>query len=65
MVFGKFTERAQIVLVEAQKESQYFKHGYIGTEHILLGILKECGFANRVLYISGITVDKVRNLIED
>ncbi|MDV4152257.1 ATP-dependent Clp protease ATP-binding subunit [Clostridium sp. AL.422] len=65
MVFGKFTERAQLVLVEAQKESQYFKHGYIGTEHILLGILKEGGFANRVLYISGITIDKVRNLIEE
>ena len=64
MVFGKFTERAQIVLVEAQKESQYFKHGYIGTEHILLGILKEGGFANRVLYISGITLDKARNYIE-
>ncbi len=65
MVFGKFTERAQVVLVEAQKESQYFKHGYIGTEHVLLGILKEGGFANRVLYISGITIDKARNLIEE
>ena len=65
MVFSKFTERAQIVLIEAQKESQYFKHGYIGTEHILLGILKEGGFANRVLYISGITADKVRKLIEE
>lgn len=65
MVFGKFTERAQLVLVEAQKESQYFKHGYIGTEHILLGILKEGGFANRVLYVSGVTIDKSRNLIEE
>lgn len=65
MVFGKFTERAQVVLVEAQKESQYFKHGYIGTEHILLGILKEGGFANKVLYISGITIDKARKLIEE
>ncbi|MGG7060186.1 ATP-dependent Clp protease ATP-binding subunit [Clostridium nigeriense] len=65
MVFSKFTERAQLVLVEAQKESQYFKHGYIGTEHILLGILKEGGFANRVLYISGVTIDKSRKLIEE
>ena len=65
MVFGKFTERAQVVLVEAQKESKYFKHGYIGTEHILLGILKEGGFANRILYISGVTIDKGRNLIEE
>ena len=65
MVFGKFTERAQVVLVEAQKESKYFKHGYIGTEHILLGILKEGGFANKLLYISGVTIDKGRNLIEE
>lgn len=65
MVFGKFTERAQVVLVEAQKESQYFKHGYIGTEHILLGLLKEGGFANKVLYINGITIDKARKLIEE
>ena len=65
MVFGKFTDRAQIVLVEAQKESQFFKHGYIGTEHILLGILKEGGFASRVLYISGITLDKSRKLVEE
>ena len=36
MIFGRFTERAQVVLVEAQQESQNFKHGYIGTEHILV-----------------------------
>lgn len=65
MIFGKLTERAQLVLVEAQKESQYFKHGYIGTEHILLGILKEGGYAKQVLYINGATIDKVRKLIED
>ena len=65
MVFGKFTERAQLMLVEAQKESQYFKHGYIGTEHVLLGILKEGGFANRVLYINGVTIDKARKFVEE
>ena len=65
MVFGKFTERAQLMLVEAQKESQFFKHGYIGTEHVLLGILKEGGFANRVLYINGITIDKARKFLEE
>ena len=41
MIFGRFTERAQVVLIEAQQESQNFKHGYIGTEHILLAIIKE------------------------
>lgn len=65
MVFGKFAERAKLVLVEAQKESQYFKHGYIGTEHILIGLLKEGGYANKSLYIQGVTVDKVRKCIED
>lgn len=65
MVFRKFNERAQLVLVEAQKESQYFKHGYIGTEHIFLGILKEGGYAKQVLYVNGVTIDKVKKLIED
>jgi ATP-dependent Clp protease ATP-binding subunit ClpC len=65
MVFGNFTERAQQVLVEAQKESQFFKHGYIGTEHILLGLLKEGGYARETLYNNGITVDKVRKSIEN
>ncbi len=32
MSYGKFTERAQLVIMAAQKESQKFKHGYIGTE---------------------------------
>ena len=64
MIFGKLTERAQLVLVEAQKESQYFKHGYIGTEHILLGLLKEGGYAKQVLYINGATIDKVRKLLK-
>ena len=49
MIFGRFTERAQVVLVEAQQESQNFKHGYIGTEHVLLGILKENGYAGQLL----------------
>ena len=65
MVFEKFTERAQVVFLEAQKESQYFKHGYIGSEHILLGLLKEGGFSNKVLYSRGLTIDKVRRVIED
>ncbi|MBU5455679.1 ATP-dependent Clp protease ATP-binding subunit [Caproiciproducens sp. MSJ-32] len=65
MVFENFTERSQKVLVEAQKESQYFRHGYIGTEHILLGILREGGYAKEVLYNNKITLDNVRRVIED
>ncbi|MBU3128603.1 ATP-dependent Clp protease ATP-binding subunit [Clostridium tagluense] len=41
MMFNKFTERAQKVLVYAQEEAEGLKHGYVGTEHILLGLLKE------------------------
>ncbi|GAB6168933.1 ATP-dependent Clp protease ATP-binding subunit [Clostridium carnis] len=65
MIFGRFTERAQVVLVEAQKESQYFKHGYIGTEHILLGILRENGYAGQILYANGVTIEKVKKIIEE
>lgn len=65
MPYGKFTERAQIVILEAQKESQNFKHGYIGTEHILLGILGEGGDANDLLVKYGIGKDRVKILIEN
>ena len=65
MIFGRFTERAQIVLIEAQQESQKFKHGYIGTEHVLLGILKENGYASQLLTTKGLTIDKVRGHTEE
>ena len=65
MPHGKFTERAQLVIIEAQKESQRFKHGYIGTEHILLGILAEGGEAKEILSKNGIEIDTVKELIED
>ncbi len=65
MIFGRFTDRAQTVLVEAQQESQSFKHGYIGTEHVLLGILKENGYSGQLLTNKGISVDKVRKITEE
>lgn len=65
MIFGRFTERAHIVIAEAQKESQYFKHGYIGTEHILLGIIKEGGYATEVLKSKGIALEKVKKELKD
>ena len=65
MIFGRFTERAQTVLIEAQQESQNFKHGYIGTEHILLGVLKEKGYASQLLNDKGISIEKVRKMTED
>jgi ATP-dependent Clp protease ATP-binding subunit ClpA len=49
-VFEKFTERARHVVVLAQEEARALKHNYIGTEHILLGLLREQeGIAARVL----------------
>ncbi|MDS0526831.1 ATP-dependent Clp protease ATP-binding subunit [Clostridium sp. SHJSY1] len=65
MPYGKFTERAQLVILGAQKESQKFKHGYIGTEHILLGLMEEGGDAKKLLSKFGIEIELVRNLIED
>jgi hypothetical protein len=49
-VFERFTERARQVVVLAQDEARALKHNYIGTEHILLGLLREEeGLAARVL----------------
>ncbi len=39
--FEKFSERARRVLTIAQKEAKYFNHNYVGTEHLLLALLKE------------------------
>ena len=66
MMFDKFTERAQKVLYYAQEDAQLFKHGYVGTEHILLGILKERdGIAEQCLRLMGVSLDEVRGLIEE
>ena len=63
--FEKFSERARRVLSLAQDEAQRFNHNYIGTEHILLGLVRETeGVAARVL--DGLSVDltKVRSAVE-
>ena len=60
-MFERFTERARQVVVLAQSEARALKHNYIGTEHILLGLLREEeGLAARVLSSLGITVEEVR-----
>jgi ATP-dependent Clp protease ATP-binding subunit ClpC len=64
-MFGRFTERAQKVLLYAQQEAQSFKHGYVGTEHILLGILKEEGIGKKILEDLSINEEKVKNLIDE
>ena len=64
MMFNKFTERAQKVLIYAQEEAQQLKHGYVGTEHILLGILKEQdGVCKKTLNDMKISSEGVKKLV--
>ena len=63
--FDKFTERAKKVLVLAQEEAQRFNHNYIGTEHLLLGLVLEGeGVAAKVLSNLGVELNKVRSAVE-
>ena len=63
--FDKFTERAKKVLVLAQEEAQRFNHNYIGTEHLLLGLVREGeGVAAKVLGNLGVELNKVRSAVE-
>ena len=61
----KFSERARKVLSLAQEEAQRFNHNYIGTEHILLGLVRETeGVAARVLLNLNVELVKVRSAVE-
>jgi ATP-dependent Clp protease ATP-binding subunit ClpC len=63
--FDKFTERARKVLSLAQEEAQRFQHNYIGTEHLLLGLVREGdGVAAKVLSNLGVDLNKVRSAVE-
>jgi len=63
--FDKFTERARKVLALAQEEARRFNHNYIGTEHILLGLVREEeGMAAKILSNLSIGLNKVRAAVE-
>jgi ATP-dependent Clp protease ATP-binding subunit ClpC len=63
--FDKFTERARKVLSLSQEEAQRFQHNYIGTEHLLLGLVREGeGVAAKTLSMMGVELSKVRNAVE-
>ena len=63
--FERFTERAKKVLTLAQEEAERSHHSYIGTEHLLLGLLREGeGLAAKVLGNLGVEIGKVRQTIE-
>lgn len=63
--FEKFTERSRKVFSLAQEEAQRFNHNYIGTEHLLLGLIRESdGIAARVLANLGVQLPKVRSAVK-
>jgi ATP-dependent Clp protease ATP-binding subunit ClpA len=63
--FERFTERAKKVLTLAQEEAERSHHSYIGTEHLLLGLLREGeGLAGKVLNNLGVDINRVRQTIE-
>jgi ATP-dependent Clp protease ATP-binding subunit ClpC len=64
-MFERFTDRARRVVVLAQEEARLLSHNYIGTEHILLGLIHEQeGVAAKVLEALGISVETVRGKVE-
>ena len=65
-MFERFTDRARRVVVLAQEEARMLNHNYIGTEHILLGLIHEGeGVAAKALESLGISLEAVRSQVED
>ncbi len=63
--FDRFTERARTVMQLAQEEAQRLQHNYIGTEHLLLGLLREReGVVGKVLTSMGVDLDQARQAVE-
>ena len=65
-MFERFTDRARRVVVLAQEEARLLNHNYIGTEHILLGLIHEGeGVAAKALESLGISLEAVRTQVEE
>src|SRR6201987_5214016 len=65
-MFERFTDRARRVVVLAQEEARMLHHGYVGTEHLLLGLIHEGeGVAAKALESLGITLDAVRQQVKE
>ena len=60
-IFSRFSDKAQRALVAAQKEAQSMRRNYVGTEHLLLGLMRDPGRAGAVL--NGISIDDVRSTV--
>ena len=66
IMFERFTDRARRVVVLAQEEARMLNHNYIGTEHILLGLIHEGeGVAAKALESLGISLEAVRQKVEE
>jgi prophage maintenance system killer protein len=66
LMFRRFSPRAREVIVSAQQEARALHHNYIGTEHILLGLLRDReGVAGRALHVLGISPDTAREQVLD
>jgi ATP-dependent Clp protease ATP-binding subunit ClpC len=65
-MFERFTDRARRVVVLAQEEARQLNHNYIGTEHLLLGLLNEGeGIAGQALELLGVRLDAVRDQVKE
>lgn len=65
-MFERFTDRARRVIVLAQEEARSLQHNYIGTEHLLLGLIREGeGVAAKALAAKGVTLEDTRKQVEE
>ncbi|HEX7254618.1 MAG TPA: Clp protease N-terminal domain-containing protein [Gaiellaceae bacterium] len=64
-MFERFTESARQVVVLSQEEARALKHGYIGTEHLLLGLMREDGRAATTLTAHGVALQPVREWVAE
>ena len=66
LMFRRFSPRAREVIISAQQEARALHHGFIGTEHILLGLLRDRdGLAGRALHVLGISAEAAREQVLD
>jgi ATP-dependent Clp protease ATP-binding subunit ClpC len=64
-ILVNFTEQARLVIVRAKEEARMLDHNWVGTEHLLLGLIGETGVAAEVLESLGISLEAVREQIEE
>ena len=66
MLFSNFTEKARIAISEAHDAAAEMGHNYIGSEHLLMGLIREgSGVAAKVLEKNGVTAEKVKDKINE